>query len=237
VSITNTGGIGLYGTGSPGVLGAGYWFGSHGVVGRAGVFAAGVRGEGNALAYGGWFTSSNIVLNITSPAENTTAAILVDGGNDGEVDFKVTNAGAVYADGGYNTPASDFAELLSGAPGLEPGDVLAVGPDGTLVRATEAYQTSVVGVYSTKPGFIGGAPMDLEQGAAGKIPLAVVGVVPVKASAENGPIRPGDLLVASNTPGHAMKAGATPPVGTVIGKALQGLDKGTGIITMLVTLQ
>ncbi len=69
------------------------------------------------------------------------------------------------------------------------------------------------------------------------MPLAVVGIVPVKVSAENGPIRPGDLLVASSTPGHAMKAGPNPRRGTVIGKALEGLEEGTGVIQMLVMLR
>jgi hypothetical protein len=152
-----------------------------------------------------------------------------------DIQFRVTTSGDVYADGTFHTPAADFAELLPAVPGLEPGDVLVVGADGKLARSTQAYQPTVVGVYSTRPGFVGGQPVEGER--EGHIPLAVVGVVPVKASAENGPIRPGDLLVASSIPGHAMKAGPNPPVGTVIGKALEGLDEGTGIIRMLVMLQ
>jgi hypothetical protein len=99
------------------------------------------------------------------------------------------------------------------------------------------YQTSVVGVYSTQPGFIGGQPV--EGPVAGTIPLAIVGIVPVKVTTENGAIPPGDLLVASSTPGYAMKAGPNPPQGTVIGKALERLNvsQGTGIIRMLATLQ
>ena len=38
----------------------------------------------------------------------------------------------------------------------------------------------------------------------------MVGRVPVKATAENGAIRPGDLLVASAIPGHAMRGPANP---------------------------
>jgi hypothetical protein len=149
--------------------------------------------------------------------------------------FYVTDAGQVYADGQFHPGGADLAEMLPAGDGLEPGDVLAVGADGKLARSTQAYQTSVVGVYSTKPGFVGGA----EDGAdlTGKVPLAVVGVAPVKVTAENGPIHPGDLLVASSTPGHAMKAGSNPPVGTVIGKALAALQSGSGVIQALVTLQ
>lgn len=152
-----------------------------------------------------------------------------------ELRFRVHWNGEVYADGSYNTPAADFAELLPAGENLEPGDVLAVGLDGQLIRSDEAYQPSVVGVHSTKPGFLGGVTEDVDH--VNKIPLAVVGVVPVKVSAENGAIQPGDLLVASDTPGHAMRAGEEPPQGTVIGKALASLQQDAGVIQMLATLQ
>jgi hypothetical protein len=147
----------------------------------------------------------------------------------------VRNDGEVYADGSFHSGGADFVEMLPAVEGLEPGDVLVVGSDGQLLRSSSTYDVSVVGVYSTQPGFIGGSDEEMEN--PGDVPLAVVGVVPVKASAENGPIAPGDLLTTSSTPGHAMKAGANPTVGTVIGKALQSLETGTGVIRMLVTLQ
>jgi len=149
--------------------------------------------------------------------------------------FRVTVDGGVYADLDYETPAADLAEMLPAVEGLEPGDVLVIGQDGLLARSTAAYDPAVVGVYSTQPGFVGGA--DPDGNDEGQVPLAVVGVVPVKASAENGAIAPGDLLVTAGTPGHAMRAGAGPAVGTVIGKALEPLEEGTGVIRMLVTLQ
>jgi hypothetical protein len=55
----------------------------------------------------------------------------------------------------------------------------------------------------------------------------------IKVDASFGAIRPGDLLVSSSTPGHAMK-GVKPEIGTVIGKALSSLDTGTGAIPVLV---
>lgn len=184
-----------------------------------------------------------------------------------DIQFRVASDGSVYSDGGYNCGKSindsvllfggapvmvfglnesyiapclkddspaDFAEMLPAAAEMEPGDVLAIGLDGELIQATEPYQTTVIGVYSTRPSFLGNAAFADEDGYA---PLAMLGVVPVKASAENGAIQPGDLLVASATPGHAMKAGDNPPQGTVIGKALEGLEDGTGVITIVVTLQ
>ncbi|MCA9952003.1 MAG: hypothetical protein KDE48_20275, partial [Anaerolineales bacterium] len=152
-----------------------------------------------------------------------------------DTQFRVTTTGEVYSDVGFNTPAADFAEMLPAVSGLAPGDVLAIGEDGRLIRTTEAYQPTVVGVYSTQPGFVGGMPVEGE--AVGKVPLAVVGVVPVKVSAESGAIQPGDMLTASSTPGHAMKALSNAPQGTVIGKALEPLKGDTGVILMLVILQ
>ena len=58
----------------------------------------------------------------------------------------------------------------------------------------------------------------------------------IKADASYGAIQPGDLLVSSVTPGHAMRAD-TPTPGTVVGKALGELAEGTGTIPVLVTLQ
>jgi hypothetical protein len=148
--------------------------------------------------------------------------------------FRVTVGGNVSADGTFSPGGADLAEMLPAVSGLEPGDVLAIGADGRLVRSSRPFATNVAGVYSTKPGFLGGAAdgVDLTD----KVPLAIVGVAPVKACTENGAIEPGDLLVTSSTPGHAMKASKAMP-GTILGKALGTLKSGRGVISVLVTLQ
>ncbi len=125
----------------------------------------------------------------------------------------------------------------TGQEGLKPGDVLAIGADGALVAASQPFQRSVAGVYSTEPGFIGGSTDDELESADGQIPLALTGIVPVNVCAENGPIAPGDLLTTSSRIGHAMRAGDDPPVGTVIGKAMGSLEAGQGVIQALVMLQ
>jgi hypothetical protein len=90
-------GIGVYGRGNPGVLGEGYGsLGANGVVGRAGAFGAGVKGEGNIFSYGGWFTSTDqLALYITSNREDNTDALVLDGAKDGGIDFNVTSNGNV----------------------------------------------------------------------------------------------------------------------------------------------
>ena len=65
--------------------------------------------------------------------------------------------------------------------------------------------------------------------------LALIGRVPVKATTENGPIRVGDLLTSSFKPGYAMRCDSPQKCeGAIIGKALESLDEGEGVIMMLV---
>jgi hypothetical protein len=149
--------------------------------------------------------------------------------------FYVNSGGGVYAKGSFYPNGADFAEMLPAQKGLEPGDVVVIGEDGKLARSSRPYQESVAGVHATQPGLVGGA----HDGAdlTGKIPMAVVGIVPVKVTNENGPIKPGDKLTTSSTPGHAMKACRHAEIGTVIGKALKPLEGEQGVIEMLVVLQ
>lgn len=158
--------------------------------------------------------------------------------------FRVDGNGRVYANNGYATGGADFAEsfAVNGAKEeYEPGDVLAIDTTGTrrVARTDEPYSTLVAGVYSTKPGVIASPyDMDHESNLTREVPLAVVGVVPCKVTTQNGPIAVGDLLVSASVPGYAMKGtDRSRMVGAIIGKALQSLDSGTGLIEILVSLQ
>ena len=84
-----------------------------------------------------------------------------------------------------------------------------------------------------------GEPAGHEPAAGGptlQAPVAFSGVVQCKVDADYGPVWPGDLLVTSPTPGHAMRQDLPLP-GTVLGKALESLEKGTGTIRVLVMLR
>jgi hypothetical protein len=63
--------------------------------------------------------------------------------------------------------------------------------------------------------------------------VALSGIVPCKVDASYGEILPGDLLVTSPTPGHAMRR-QDPIPGTVLGKALESLATGTDTILVLI---
>jgi hypothetical protein len=230
MSSRNAGVIGLSDAGNYGVWG--YSSKRTGVGGNSdtgdGVF--GYSDDGNGV-HG--FSFSGPGLRAMSGTGN-----LIEAYQDGIVParrFYVTRFGEVYASGTFHAGGADFAEMLPAQEGLEAGDVLVIGSDGKLARSTQAYQENVAGVHATKPGLLGGA----HDGAdlAGKVPLAVVGIVPVKVTNENGRIKPGDKLTASSTTGHAMKAGRHAEIGTVIGKALSALEGDRGVIEILVILQ
>jgi hypothetical protein len=160
-------------------------------------------------------------------------------GSNADLDFRVENNGTVRADGGFHTGA-DFAELMTteeAAGAYEPGDVLVISTaaDRSAALASDPYSTLVLGIFSAEPGFVGSLD-PMAENTDGEIPVAVVGIVDCKVSAENGAVARGDLLVTSATPGHAMRAD-DPPAGTILGKALQPLDEGSGLIQVLVTLQ
>ncbi len=136
---------------------------------------------------------------------------------------------AVCTTGGWG----DVAENLKSREALEAGDVVVIDPSGThqLMRCSSAYDTRAAGIISTNPTLVVGTLVN-----SGGYPLALSGVVPCKVTAANGAIRPGDLLTTSDLAGHAMKAAEIRP-GTIVGKALEGLASGTGVIQVLATLQ
>jgi hypothetical protein len=157
--------------------------------------------------------------------------------------FRVDSTGKGFFNGGTQVGGADFAESIRVGTGdrpYGPGDLLVVDEmaDRQITMAARPYSTLVAGIYSTRPGILA-APRGMDQPPAqAEVPVAIVGIVPCKVSAENGPIRRGDLLVASSTPGHAMKGtDRARMLGAVIGKAMGSQAAGTGVIEVLVTLQ
>lgn len=157
-------------------------------------------------------------------------------------------ASLTYSDGTRQTTAwtgvlcgGDYAEAVetSGSKtAYEPGDVLVISAesDKDVQKSRKAYSTSVVGVYATKPGVVG--KREALSKVSDDIPMAMVGIVPTKVTAENGSIHRGDLLVTSSRPGYAMKGtDRSRMLGAVIGKALGNLDSGAGVVEVVVTLQ
>ena len=80
--------------------------------------------------------------------------------------------------------------------------------------------------------------MDKKRQSGNQQPIALVGKVYCKVDADLSPIEVGDMLTTSSTPGHAMKAeNLLLSFGAVIGKALESLPNGKGLLPILVCLQ
>jgi hypothetical protein len=105
---------------------------------------------------------------------------------------------------------------------------------GQVLKSHKPFDPALIGVYSTRPAVIGADKGGITRVGKEEIPVAITGIVPVKATTVNGAIRPGDLLTSSSSAGRAMRAGPNPQVGTVLGKALGFLARGKGMIRMLV---
>lgn len=153
-------------------------------------------------------------------------------------DLNVT--GNATISGNIAAKYQDVAEWVQAREPMAPGTVVSLDStrSNAVTPSRHAYDTLLAGVVSAQPGVI------LGEAGAGKVMVAASGRVMVKVDASRYPIRIGDLLVASNKPGVAMRSR---PItvggklihrpGTIIGKALEALPNGEGRILVLVSLQ
>jgi hypothetical protein len=132
----------------------------------------------------------------------------------------------------------------------EVGDLLVIDPDSPyLVLSSEPDDTKVIGVVGPGVDYEDGELMVVVFGWRGAKPAEdddenVRTVARIKVDASYGAIKRGDLLTTSPTPGHAMSAQPVDVAGvelykpgTIIGKALESLDSGQGLIEVFVILQ
>ncbi|HEV2705338.1 MAG TPA: hypothetical protein VGV59_05410 [Pyrinomonadaceae bacterium] len=169
-------------------------------------------------------TNGNVGVGTATPAANA----------------KLHVAGNIIVDGNINAKYQDVAEWVPSTQKLTAGMVVVLDAErNNHVLASEtSYDTRVAGVISAQPG------LSLGEAGEGKVLVATTGRVKVRVDATRAPVRIGDLLVTSDVAGVAMKS---EPVevggrkmhapGTIIGKALEPLEKGTGEILVLLSLQ
>lgn len=236
-------GIGIYGLGNAGSQGSGY----------GGYFAsstgAGVHGRSTALS-----TAQNLYTPGVWGYSEHGAAVYGQQGNQpsalaGFFDGSVVVLGSLTVTGPKTGYVVDIA-LNDGPEALLPHDVVIITgvadpvvgsiPVPRVRRADQPHDTRVAGVVERLyvVNDAGQTQSAKEAIAPGEyLSLVTLGAYgAIRVDADYGAIAPGDLLVTSPTPGHAMRADA-PGVGTVIGKALDSHSSGTGSIPVLVSLQ
>ena len=125
--------------------------------------------------------------------------------------------GALFTDPGAPGGGA-VASAFRGDDELVEGDVVRVndGDPSRVSRASRPGDRSVIGVVCTRPAVLLGGPL-----RTGFVAVAVQGVSPVR--------------VAGPHPGHAVAV--TDPAasaGAIIGKALEGLETGRGVVRALI---
>ena len=150
------------------------------------------------------------------------------------------NASGTITGGNIVAKYQDVAEWVESSQTLSAGTVVVLDQtkSNQVVASTKSYDTRVAGVISVRSGIA------LGEAGEDKVLVATTGRVRVKVDATSGPIQIGDLLVTGDKEGVAMKS---KPLdigglrlhrpGTLIGKALEPLEKGSAEILVLLSLQ
>jgi microcystin-dependent protein len=117
---------------------------------------------------------------------------------------------------------SDYAEWIPSNEQLEPATIVSIdlSKDETITASSKEYDSNVVGIVTTQPGWVIGEESNQSEA------MALSGRVPVKVSLKNGNIQRGDPITTSSIKGVGMKATKTGPI---IGKAMEELNNESNL--------
>lgn len=227
-----------------------------------GVYGASESGSGiygtSKKNYGGYFYSEEHRGIYSSSPSGLYAGYFTNRGGASQAGVYINGTLTVAGSkSGYVVDVS----LNDGRDLLEAGDVVAVVgvsdavlgqiPVMRVVKATADNATAVVGVVDQRfiidqqekdslPKPDAAAPkIDANSAIQQGEYLSVVTLgayKEIKVDAGYGAIQPGDLLTPSPNPGYAMRA-SDPTPGTIVGKALENLEIGQGLIAVYITMQ
>ena len=212
-----------------------------------GAYSAGVRGHNNgtgSLGIGVWGSQDGRGWGVYGETPDGTG---VYGNSDNGIGVRGDSANgyAGYFSGTVRVSVleiagADLAEKFPVSEEVKPGMVVAIDPDnpGQLCLARGAYNRRVAGVVSGAGNIPTGTILGNLPGCEDAPAVALNGRVWVYGDATEQPIVPGDLLTTAARPGHAMKVTDYGKAqGAVLGKAMTGLEEGTGLVLVLVNLQ
>jgi len=237
---TKPGFAGVGGEGNPAILGfcpervqGIAIYGNFGGKKGAAVFGSANNAELDSQAVGVRGKSTNWVgvLGIGKPAGRFEGDVEVTG------DIKLLNP--------MNADCAEDFDILE--ENVEPGTVMVLTGNGSLQSSRQEYDKKVAGIISGAGGYRPALVLNRQNQSQNekeekknklRLPIALMGKVYCKVDARHSSIEIGDLLTTSSTEGHAMKADdPMRSFGAVIGKALDSIKEGLGMIPVLVTLQ
>ena len=227
-STTNAGGSGVYGETS---------YAGFGVAGRCyGVGGVGVYGDGQGIGYG-------VVSGGDALMQND---LYVSGAKIGYVADLVRNVGSEPLEigtlveiVGASSPLLGQIPVIDVRKATSQHGRAALGPIAFALKVEASTFVAPVAADGTTPQVRDPQGFNLHRQEGAIAPGAFGSVVTlgsfaaIAVDASFGAVMPGDLLVASPNPGYAMVS-SDPLPGTLIGKALGGLDFGTGQVAVIV---
>ena len=197
---------------------------------------------GSGMTGGG--TSGAVTLNVIGGDGITANAddVAIDLSDTAIFTSTNTASRAVVRDGSGNFAANiitgtataaryaDLAENYLADKPYEPGTVVVIGGSAEVTEVTKQNSPAIAGVVSTNPAHL----MNAELEGDNVVAVALKGRVPVKVV---GAVRKGDVLIASDTPGHAQAApfNGYHAGASAIGVAIsENLTSGTGVVEALI---
>jgi hypothetical protein len=181
-------------------------------------------------------------LNVTGNIVDT-GALVISTGSNGNITLSPNGSGLIIASkdirngqangvgnigtvGGYfntvfakSTSAqyADLAEMYVSDSDYPPGTVVEFGGKQEITISSSSHSTAVAGIVSTNPSYL----MNSTQQGEHVLPIALTGRVPCRVQ---GPVKKGDVLVASSIPGVAQRIGMNWQPGCVLGKSMEKID-------------
>jgi hypothetical protein len=215
-----------------GVLGA-HGASGHGLFGQGGF---GVTGTGTEIGVWGIAKGRGWAGYFSGPinVEGTSSLMNMEANGDVKVAGNLTVRGDVLC------PERDIAERfeVENASAAPPGTVMVIGDSGALAPCHRGYDKRVVGVVSGAGALKTAITLGASNDAGPMASIALMGTAFCRVDADLSPIEIGDLITTSETVGHGMKAAnLAHSFGAVIGKALAPLDRGRGMVPVLLALQ
>lgn len=164
-------------------------------------------------------SGGNVIITVggSGIATFTTAGIINNMGNGvGNIGNSTGYFNTVFAKA-TSAQYADLAEMYVADADYPAGTVVEFGGDKEITISTQSHSTAVAGIVSTNPSYL----MNATQVGEHVLPIALTGRVPCRVQ---GPVRKGDVLVASSTPGVAQRIGMNWQPGCVVGKSLEVIE-------------
>jgi len=175
-------------------------------------------------------SGGNVVITVggSGIATFTSAGIVNNMGNGvGNIGNATGYFNTVFAKA-TSAQYADLAEMYESDLDYAPGTVVEFGGDKEITISAQSHSTAIAGIVSTNPSYL----MNSTQTGEHVLPVALTGRVPCRVQ---GPVKKGDVLVSSTTPGVAQRIGMNWQPGCVIGKSLEVInDSSVKIIEVVV---